>query len=65
MRIGRDVTELVGQTPMVQMNRRGGSSDAEIWAKLETMNRGGSSKEAARTARGWGLCWSWARGSAW
>ena len=47
MRIGRDVTELVGQTPMVRMNRLVGSSDAEIWAKLETMNPGGSIKDRA------------------
>lgn len=47
MRTGRDVTELVGQTPMVRMNRLVGSSDAEIWAKLETMNPGGSIKDRA------------------
>src|ERR1700679_200945 len=47
MRIGRDVTELVGHTPMVRMNRLVGSRDAEIWAKLETMNPGGSIKERA------------------
>jgi cysteine synthase A len=47
MRIGRDVTELVGHTPMVRMNRLVGSSDAEIWAKLETMNPGGSIKDRA------------------
>ncbi len=47
MRIGRDVTELVGQTPMVRMNRLVGSCDAEVWAKLETMNPGGSIKDRA------------------
>src|ERR1700679_4301655 len=47
MRIGRDVTELVGHTPMVRMNRLVGSGDAEIWAKLETMNPGGSIKDRA------------------
>jgi cysteine synthase A len=47
MRIGRDVTELVGQTPMVRMNRLVGIDDAEIWAKLETMNPGGSIKDRA------------------
>jgi cysteine synthase A len=47
MRIGRDVTELVGQTPMVRMNRLVGSGDAEVWAKLETMNPGGSIKDRA------------------
>ncbi len=47
MRIGRDVTELVGQTPMVRMNRLVGGGDAEVWAKLETMNPGGSIKDRA------------------
>ncbi len=47
MRIGRDVTELVGQTPMVRLNRLVGTGDAEIWAKLETMNPGGSIKDRA------------------
>jgi cysteine synthase len=47
MRVGNDVTELVGHTPMVRMNRLVGSGDAEIWAKLETMNPGGSIKDRA------------------
>jgi cysteine synthase A len=47
MRIGRDVTELVGHTPMVRINRLVGSGDAEIWVKLETMNPGGSIKDRA------------------
>jgi cysteine synthase A len=47
MRIGKDVTELVGHTPMVRINRLVGSNDAEIWAKLETMNPGGSIKDRA------------------
>jgi cysteine synthase A len=47
MRIGRDVTELVGHTPMVRINRLVNSSDAEIWVKLETMNPGGSIKDRA------------------
>ena len=47
MRIGQDVTELVGHTPMVRMNRLVGRGDAELWAKLETMNPGGSIKDRA------------------
>jgi cysteine synthase A len=47
MRTGRDVTELVGHTPMVRINRLVGAGDAEIWAKLETMNPGGSIKDRA------------------
>jgi cysteine synthase A len=47
MRIGNDVTELVGHTPMVRMNRLVGADDAEVWAKLEAMNPGGSVKDRA------------------
>jgi cysteine synthase A len=47
MRIGNNVTELVGHTPMVRINRLVGSGDAELWAKLETMNPGGSIKDRA------------------
>ena len=47
MRIGGDVTALVGHTPMVRMNRLAGADAAEIWAKLETMNPGGSVKDRA------------------
>ena len=50
MRIGTDITQLVGHTPMVRLARleklsSGGS--AEVWAKLETMNPGGSIKDRA------------------
>ncbi len=47
MRIGNNVTELVGHTPMVRINRLVGGRDAELWAKLETMNPGGSIKDRA------------------
>jgi hypothetical protein len=47
MRIGADVTEVVGHTPMVRVRRLVGEQDAEIWAKLETMNPGGSIKDRA------------------
>lgn len=47
MRVGMDVTQLVGHTPMVRINRIAGSSDAEVWAKIETMNPGGSIKDRA------------------
>ncbi|MDQ2924289.1 MAG: cysteine synthase family protein [Acidobacteriota bacterium] len=47
MRIGNDVTELVGQTPMVRMQRVVGAGDAGVWVKLETMNPGGSVKDRA------------------
>jgi cysteine synthase A len=47
MRIGTDVTEVVGHTPMVRMHRLVCEDDAEVWAKLETMNPGGSIKDRA------------------
>jgi cysteine synthase A len=47
MRIGNDVTELVGHTPMVRINRLTAAGSAEVWAKLETMNPGGSIKDRA------------------
>lgn len=47
MRIGNDVTQLVGHTPMVQMHRIAGKDCGELWAKLEVMNPGGSVKDRA------------------
>ena len=40
-----DVTELVGNTPMLRMNRITGPNDATIYAKLEWYNIGGSVKD--------------------
>jgi cysteine synthase len=37
--------ELVGHTPVVRLNRIPGKDDAEIWAKLENFNPGGSVKD--------------------
>lgn len=47
MRTGNNVLELVGHTPMVRINRIVGEGSAELWAKLETMNPGGSVKDRA------------------
>ena len=47
MRIGNDVTQLVGHTPMVRMQRVVAAGDGEVWVKLETMNPGGSVKDRA------------------
>jgi cysteine synthase A len=47
MRIGNDVTELVGHTPLVRMQRIVNVGDGEVWAKLEVMNPGGSVKDRA------------------
>ena len=40
-----DVTELIGKTPMVRINRITGSNDAIVYAKLEWRNAGGSIKD--------------------
>jgi len=40
-----DVTELIGGTPMVRINRVTGPNDARIYAKLEWHNAGGSIKD--------------------
>jgi len=37
--------ELIGHTPVVRLNRIPGKDDAEIWAKLENFNPGGSVKD--------------------
>ena len=37
--------ELIGHTPVVRLNRLPGKDDAEIWAKLENFNPGGSVKD--------------------
>ena len=51
MRVAENVLELVGQTPMLRLRRleqaSGAESCAEIWAKLEFLNPGGSVKDRA------------------
>lgn len=47
MRTGNNVLELVGHTPMVRFNRIVDKDSAELWAKLEIMNPGGSVKDRA------------------
>jgi cysteine synthase A len=51
MRVVESVLELVGQTPMLRLRRleeaSGAGSCAEIWAKLEFLNPGGSVKDRA------------------
>jgi len=37
--------ELIGHTPVVRLNRLPGTDDAEVWAKLESFNPGGSVKD--------------------
>lgn len=45
MRIARDITELVGRTPLVQLNRVGRGLPGRIVAKLESFNPLGSVKD--------------------
>lgn len=44
-RIGNSVTDLIGQTPIVKLNRMTNAEDAEIYLKLEYFNPGSSVKD--------------------
>ena len=41
----RTILDLIGNTPMVRLARVAGAEDAEVWAKLEGFNPGGSVKD--------------------
>ena len=45
MRIVNSVTELIGKTPIVKLNRMTGPEDADVYLKLEYMNPGSSVKD--------------------
>lgn len=45
MKVVNDVTELIGETPMVRINQLTEPGDATIYAKLEWYNSGGSIKD--------------------
>ncbi len=45
MKLNADVLNLIGNTPLVRINHLSGPGDAEIWAKLEGHNPGGSVKD--------------------
>lgn len=47
MRVAESIFELVGQTPMVRLRALEPADGAEIWAKLEFLNPGGSIKDRA------------------
>ena len=40
-----NIIKLIGNTPIVKLNKIPGPEDAEIWAKLEGANPGGSVKD--------------------
>jgi cysteine synthase A len=41
----KTILDLIGNTPMVKLIRLAGADDAEVWAKLESFNPGGSVKD--------------------
>src|SRR5260370_37079625 len=43
--VARSPLDLIGHTPVVRLNRLPGKQDAEVWAKLENYNPGGSVKD--------------------
>jgi len=45
MKLHNEVLSMIGNTPLVKINRMTGPDDAEIWAKLEGCNPGGSVKD--------------------
>jgi len=44
-RVGENILELVGKTPLVRINRMGSASGAALWGKMESENPGGSVKD--------------------
>jgi cysteine synthase A len=47
LRVAEDISELIGQTPMVRLRRVAGPDSAALYAKLEFLNPGGSVKDRA------------------
>jgi cysteine synthase A len=47
LRVADDITQLVGETPMLQMKRLVPAGSANVFAKLEYLNPGGSVKDRA------------------
>ncbi|MFD1427936.1 cysteine synthase A [Kroppenstedtia sanguinis] len=45
MRVANSITDLIGETPIVKLNRIVGKSDADIYLKLEYFNPGSSVKD--------------------
>ncbi|SFF03822.1 cysteine synthase A [Alteribacillus iranensis] len=45
MKVGNNITELIGNTPLVKLNRLTGENDADVYLKLEFMNPGSSVKD--------------------
>jgi len=47
LRVADDITQLVGETPMLRLKRMVSRSSADVFAKLEYLNPGGSVKDRA------------------
>jgi cysteine synthase A len=47
LRVADDITQLVGETPMLHLTRLAPSGSADVFAKLEYLNPGGSVKDRA------------------
>jgi cysteine synthase A len=47
LRVADDITDLVGSTPMLRLKRLAHPGDADVYAKLEFLNPGGSVKDRA------------------
>jgi cysteine synthase A len=47
LRVAEDITDLMGHTPMLHLRRISGTGAADIYAKLEFLNPGGSVKDRA------------------
>src|SRR5437764_13410399 len=47
LRVANDITQLVGETPMLQLKRLVPPGSADVFAKLEYLNPGGSVKDRA------------------
>ncbi len=45
LEVARDITDLIGRTPLVRINKLASKNDATIWGKLEWYNIGGSIKD--------------------
>src|SRR6185369_11931365 len=43
--VAQTALELIGNTPVVRLNRLTGGDDAAVWGKLEQLNPGGSVKD--------------------
>lgn len=45
MKVANSILELIGQTPLVKLNRLTGPEDADVYVKLEFFNPGSSVKD--------------------